>query len=787
MTMKNLVEPSWRLLAASGGDTVKLFDVSAAAEPVVDNPCVFLSYTPTPGSVVNSVKWNHTNMVVASVGEDKKISLWHKNGKSLLTVPVNWTNSSDINEECLSAINFSNKGSRYICSGGTGQTVRIWDLLRKLCIKNLKGHTSTITGVMFNCQDKHLASISVGGDLIVHNLASGEGASKLKDPNGQILKVLDYSRFSQHLLLTAGDDGTVHLWDTTGRNPKMSWLKQHSAPTAGVCFSPSNDKIIASVGLDKKLYTYDTGSRRPSSCIPYETPFSSLAFGDNGYILAAGTGNGRIVFYDVRGKPQPITVLHAYSSSEAVTSLSWQTSKPVIVNERNCTSEMALFGGTVEDSVVIPDPFPSTTSFVSHSTVLPGSHGVATSTVNLSSAEETPNRNHLWPGGPLSRLHAHRASDSLKDDMDIFSPIVGIHSGENWPDTEGLKRDHLVLDKKTSSLTFPSSSKGGFPFGDDGNKEHPINDWKLSSTSKKDDTRNAFSSFGSTPTVSSKIEYSALTPPEAWGGEKFKHLAANEKFSDKFSHLNPPLRLGVSSSSASTSGSMLSGSRDFPLSLGQNQTSLANVSISSEFPGIRDFSSKYEKYSALADNYPSSPVITKGIAAPGNIDSLRLSPSFTRRFSTYAERISTTSSFSDGAFLSFGSPKTKKTGAETREEVVNNLLQRPEKAAATDAGSLPIMNGGVSLQQSNQSETDSQRGNSFTLQLFQRTLEGTLDTFKNSIHDDMRNLHIEILRQFHMHEMEMSKALNSVLENQTELMKEIKMLRKENQQLRQML
>lgn len=36
-------------------------------------------------------------------------------------------------------------------------------------------------------------------------------------------------------------------------------------------------------------------------------------------------------------------------------------------------------------------------------------------------------------------------------------------------------------------------------------------------------------------------------------------------------------------------------------------------------------------------------------------------------------------------------------------------------------------------------------------------------------------------------QMEMSKTLNSVLENQAELMKEIKMLRKENQQLLQML
>lgn len=41
---------------------------------------------------------------------------------------------------------------------------------------------------------------------------------------------------------------------------------------------------------------------------------------------------------------------------------------------------------------------------------------------------------------------------------------------------------------------------------------------------------------------------------------------------------------------------------------------------------------------------------------------------------------------------------------------------------------------------------DGQQGSSFTLQLFQRTLEETLDSFQKSIHGDMRNLHIEILK-----------------------------------------
>lgn len=43
-----------------------------------------------------------------------------------------------------------------------------------------------------------------------------------------------------------------------------------------------------------------------------------MAFRDDGLMLAAGTSNGRVAFYDVRGKPQPFVVLHAYGSSEVI-------------------------------------------------------------------------------------------------------------------------------------------------------------------------------------------------------------------------------------------------------------------------------------------------------------------------------------------------------------------------------------------------------------------------------------------------------------------------------------
>lgn len=777
------------LLAASGGDTVKLFDVSVES----GDPCT-LSYTPSPGCHVNSVKWNHTNLVVASAGEDKKIALWRKNGQSLGSIPFLGSESGDNIEECISSINFSNKTSRYLCSGGSGQVVRIWDLQRKRCIKWLKGHTGSISSAIYNCKDEHLASINVKGDLIVHNLASGAKAAELKDPHGQVLRVLDYSRVSRHLLATAGDDGSVHMWDTTGRSPKVSWLKQHSAPTTGLSFSPSNDKIIATVGLDKKLYTFDSGTKRSSFCTSYEAPFSSLAFREDGWILAAGTSNGRVVFYDVRGKPQPFTVLRAYGNSEAVTSLCWQRSKPIAVNEKICTAEVALLGGAVEDSILMPDPLPSATlSSVSQTTTLLGPRrsssavestlpaiSAGSSTNNNFSSEETPHRSSLWAGGALPRLHATR-NYNFKDDMDVFSPLVDVQPitpslDKLWNEPDGARRDPPG-DKKTSPL-FPNRK---FTLSEGVSDVHPIFDWKPGSASKQDDIHSMLP--GSTPTVSSRSDdSSSITPPEAWGGERLL---------DKFSHHRQPgilpSRFSMSTS-GSTSTLMFTGLQDPSAS-----QSAMSYSASASLISTKDISSSQDNSPGTFGHVPFSALSLnlgpKAVTSQTNPEAIGPSSlNMSRRYSTYAERISSSASFNDGVSASLGSPKIKKTGAETREELQNSLLARSDTTYASAEPGLPPSSNGTPHLQQRIPQADLQQGSSnFTLQLFQHTLQETLSSFQKSMHEDVRNLHIEILRQFHMQEMEVSGFMNSVLDKLGSLTEELQDLKKENERLRQLL
>jgi len=195
---------------------------------------------------------------------------------------------------------------------------------------------------------------------------------------------------------------------------------------------------------------------------------------------------------------------------------------------------------------------------------------------------------------------------------------------------------------------------------------------------------------GSTPPPpSSKNEDSSITPPEAWGGERL-----SDKYAYTRQPVNAPSRFGVLASAGQTAGSMLSGLQDTSSSVGVSSYTSSSLS----FANLRakDASSSQETSLGFTDHMFSAPMsintktsLGQAIDSPKILDSPRMS-SFNRRFSTYAERISTTSTLSDGVSLSVGSPKIKKSGAETREELLNSLLLKSDISAPIESGSLPL-------------------------------------------------------------------------------------------------
>jgi protein NEDD1 len=196
---------------------------------------------------------------------------------------------------------------------------------------------------------------------------------------------------------------------------------------------------------------------------------------------------------------------------------------------------------------------------------------------------------------------------------------------------------------------------------------------------------------GLTPPPSTKSEESSITPPEAWGGEKLP-----DKYTYPRPAVNAPSRFGMLASSGQTAGSMLSGLQDTSSSIGIGSYTSSSLNFSNL--RTKDVSTGQETSLGFNDHMfstsmPLSSISTKTSLGQTNTDSPKLSDSprmspFSRRISSYAERIGIASSFSDGASLSVGSPKIKKSGAETREELLNSLLLKSDISIPTDSGSL---------------------------------------------------------------------------------------------------
>lgn len=209
----------------------------------------------------------------------------------------------------------------------------------------------------------------------------------------------------------------------------------------------------------------------------------------------------------------------------------------------------------------------------------------------------------------------------------------------------------------------------------------------------QDDTRSS-TQMGSSPTPSTNSDdSSSITPPEAWGGERF---------SDKFTHhhqsVTLPSRFATLPSSSMMSGSMFSGTED--LTFSTSQISMSYLTSSSLTLGNlrnRDISNQetslgFSEHAPFSSSSASLSQGTKSISGQSNLDLLGPALTLPRRYTTYAERISTTPAFSDGTSLSVGSPKTKKTGAETREELLNSLLFRSDTSSALESVTLPSVN-----------------------------------------------------------------------------------------------
>lgn len=191
--------------------------------------------------------------------------------------------------------------SEYLASGSEGGQVQIWDVKsKKLSFEICENEYEHITCVAWKYNDSLLVATSSNGLIYIIDIPSKSLIEQLQYDTTPI-RCLKFSYFKHNLLATGGDNGIVSVWDIKNNTLYHAFEgSSHSGTCTGIIFSPTNELLMCSAGLDAKIQFFDVMEKKNVKTIEALESVTSLSFQDDGITIAAGSPSGNIYIYNLR-------------------------------------------------------------------------------------------------------------------------------------------------------------------------------------------------------------------------------------------------------------------------------------------------------------------------------------------------------------------------------------------------------------------------------------------------------------------------------------------------------
>jgi protein NEDD1 len=203
----------------------------------------------------------------------------------------------------VSCLSFNQTGDT-LYSGNSQGRVTAWSTAQRSILRHYSLSSSPLVDISVACDDAHVAVGDASGMLHILNAATHAPPTAFKVSDCD-LNAARFSPFQRRLIVACDDGGGVGAWDIS-RAGLIASLTAHKAPATALSFSPLNELLLVTCGLDKRILFHDLKTHKMVKSLPTDLPLTSIAFGDSNTVIA-GTSQGRLLSYSPCLCPQLIS------------------------------------------------------------------------------------------------------------------------------------------------------------------------------------------------------------------------------------------------------------------------------------------------------------------------------------------------------------------------------------------------------------------------------------------------------------------------------------------------